>query len=68
LNWTLKKITDLTNQELFFELDIKGLLDKHNKTRSKIIDKEESSRDDKVYLEPVKIRELVMTVATIAEF
>jgi hypothetical protein len=63
-----EQITDLTNQELFFELDMKDMLAKHNKIRGKIVDKEASSKDEKVYLEPIKIRDLVMSVATIATF
>ena len=63
-----EQMTDLTNQELFFEIDIKNLLENHNKMRGKIIDKENSTKDEKVYLEPIKIRDLVMSVATIATF
>lgn len=50
-----QKLTDLNDQELFFEIEIKALLDQHNATRATIIDKEVKDRTE--YLEPVKIRE-----------
>jgi hypothetical protein len=60
------KLTDLTDQELFFEVDIKRLLDEHNTKRTKIVDK--SVKDRSEYLEPAKIRDLKMVVTTIAQF
>jgi hypothetical protein len=61
-----QRLTDLTDQELFFEVDIKNLLDAHNAKRVKIIDK--SVKDRSEYLEPAKIRDLKMVVTTIAQF
>lgn len=60
------KLTDATDQELFFELDVKSMLDVHNAARTKIVDKKVKERTE--YLEPVKIRELKMVVVTIAQF
>lgn len=62
-------VTDLTDQELFFEVDIKPLLEKHNAERVKIVDKPSSQKFGKeVYLEPAKIRDLRMTVVVVAQF
>jgi hypothetical protein len=61
-----QKLTDLTDQELFFEVDIKSLLGLHNAKRTQIIDK--SVKDRSEFLEPVKIRDLKMVVTTIAQF
>ncbi len=60
-----EKVTDSTDQELFFELDMKAMLEKHNEKRVKIIDK--SIKDRTVFLEPAKIRELKMTVVKVAD-
>lgn len=59
-----EKLTDATDQELFFELDIKDLLEKHNAKRVKIIDKKVKDRTE--YLEPAKVRDLKMVVVTVA--
>ena len=59
-----EKLTDATDQELFFELDIKNLLEKHNEKRVKIIDKKVKDRTE--YLEPAKVRDLKMVVVTVA--
>ncbi len=61
-----QKLTDATDQELFFELDVKSLLDKHNEGRIKVIDKKVKERTE--YLEPAKIRDLKMVVVTVAQF
>ncbi len=61
-----EKMTDLDDQELFFELDIKKLLADHNQERVKYPDKKVKERVE--YLEPVKIRDLKMVVVSIAEF
>lgn len=62
-------LTELDNQELFYELNIKELLDKHNASRSATEDKKASlAAGKKVYLEPVRIRDLVMSVVEIAVF
>jgi hypothetical protein len=63
------KLTDLTDQELFFELDIKSILEQHNTARVKLVDKKASSgKGENVMLEPVKVRDLKMTVVTVAQF
>lgn len=61
-----EKLTDMTDQELFFEIDIKPILDKHNKERTKIVNKKVKDRTE--YLEAARIRELKMVVVTIAQF
>jgi len=58
-----EKLTDLTDQELFFEIPVQELLTKHNALRATLIDKAASKRSNKdVLLEPAKIRDLTMTV------
>lgn len=57
--------TDLTDQELYFEIPVKKLLDEHNEKRTKI--KKENSKDGET-LKPARIGNLIMTVVTIAEF
>jgi hypothetical protein len=59
-------LTDLTDQELFFEIDIRGILEKYNIERVKFNDK--TVKDRNVYLEPAKVRDLRMTVVNIASF
>lgn len=61
-----QRLTDLNDQELFFELDIKALLEKHNAIRTKVRDKKVKEREE--FLEPAKIRDLKMVVVNIAEF
>lgn len=61
-----EKLTDATDQELFFELDIKNILETHNTKRTKIIDKKVKDRTE--YLEPAKIRDLKMVVVNVASF
>jgi hypothetical protein len=61
-----EKLTDLTDQELFFEIEIKTILEKHNAERIKIIDK--TVKERKEHLEPVKVRDLRMVVVTVASF
>lgn len=64
-----QKFTDLTDQELFFEINIQPLLQKHNDVRAKVLDKKASEKSGKdIYLEPIRIRDLKMVVATMAEF
>lgn len=57
-----EKMTDSTNQELFFEVPIKELLDKHNEMRTTL--KDEGGDE----LRPARIRDLTMTVVEIAKF
>lgn len=61
-----QKMTDLTDQELFFEIDIKSILEAHNAKRAKIIDKKIKDRTE--YLEAVKVRDLKMVVVNVASF
>lgn len=61
-----EKLTDLTDQELFFEIDIKSILDKHNEYRTTVINKTVKDRTE--YLEAAKVRDLRMTVVTVAQF
>lgn len=61
-----QKLTDATDQELYFEIDMKSILDKHNEVRTKIINKKVKERTE--YLEPVKIRDLKMVVVNVAAF
>ena len=57
-------VTDLTDQELFFELDVKSMLDKHNVKRITFIDKKVKDRTE--HLEAAKVRDLKMVVVTVA--
>ncbi len=64
-----EKLTDLNDQELFFEMPIQTLLKNHNDYRVTVVDKKATQKIGKeVFLEPVKIRDLKMTVVTIAAF
>lgn len=62
-------LTDLTDQELFFEANPAALLVAHNELRVKTIDKRASERANKnVFLEPARIRDLKMVVVDVASF
>lgn len=61
-----QKMTDLTDQELFFEIDIRAVLETHNAKRTKIINKKIKDRTE--YLEPAKVRDLKMVVVDVASF
>lgn len=64
-----QKLTDSTDQELFFEINLAPLLAAHNEKRFKLIDKEASKHAGKdIYLEPARIRDLRMVVTDIAKF
>lgn len=61
--------TDLTDEELFFELDMKSMLEVHNAVRVATLDKRASKTSGRdVYLEPARIRDLNMVVLDIAVF
>lgn len=63
------KFTDLTDEELFFEIGMKELLDKHNIIREETKDKKATKKSGRdVYLEPARIRDLKMVVVDIALF
>jgi hypothetical protein len=61
-----EQLTDLNDQELYFEIDVKRLLAEHNERRVKIVDRKVKERTE--YLEPAKVRDLKMVVTTIATF
>lgn len=61
--------TDSTDQELFFEVDLKTILANHNANRIGWLDKEATKKAGKdIFLEPVRIRDLRMVVVEIAKF
>ena len=68
--YEVKEITtDLTDQELFFEIDINNILKKHNKFRSTVLNEDLSDSTGKdIKLKNTKIRDLFMTVVNIASF
>lgn len=61
-----EKLTDATDQELFFEVDIKTILDQHNVKRTATRNKQ--VKDKVEMLEPIRIRDLKMVVTTVASF
>lgn len=62
-------ITDATDQELWFDIDIKTILTHHNVKRQTIIDKKLSEKMGKdIFLEPIRVRDLKMVVTEIATF
>ena len=64
-----QKLTDCTDQELYYELNIKDILNTHNADRIKMIDKESTKKVGKdIFLEAAKIRDLKMIVVTLAQF
>lgn len=62
--------TDATDQELFYELPIKQLLDDHNAVRTATPDKSRPTgpNSEPHMLEPLRIRDLKMVVIDIATF
>lgn len=64
-----EQLTDLTDEELFMEIGIKPMLDKHNDVRTETIDKKATAKAGRdVFLEPIRIRDLKMVVSTLAAF
>lgn len=64
-----EKLTDSTDQELFFEIPIAELLAKHNDLRRSTVDRKATAKLGKdVHLEPIRIRDLRMVVVTVAQF
>ena len=62
-------VTDLTDQELFFEIDINTILKDYNKVRTTILNQDLSDSTGRdVMLKEIKIRDLFMTVVNIASF
>lgn len=64
-----EQLTDLTDQELFFEVPIAELLAKHNEVRKATVDKAQAEKFGRdIFLEPARIRDLKMVVVTVAQF
>jgi hypothetical protein len=64
-----EQVTELTDEELFFEVPIVDLLKKHNELRAKNLNKADTSKAGKdVFLEPIRVRDLRMVVVEIADF
>jgi|WetSurSiteA1Bulk_404760.scaffolds.fasta_scaffold188272_1 hypothetical protein len=61
-------MTDLSDRELYFTIEVVKLLSEYNKKRIKMLDKEASKNGRDVYLETIKIRDLKMVVVNIATF
>ena len=62
-------MTDLNDQELFFDMDIKEMIQKHNKKRILMLNDEASEKAGKdIFLKPIRVRDLTMTVVDIAKF
>lgn len=62
-------LTDLTDQELFYEVPIADLMAKHNDYRKTVVDKKQAEKFGRdIFLEPVRIRDLKMVVVTVASF
>lgn len=62
--------TDATDEELFFSIAVKDLLDAHNKARAEVKWEEDTDTGTKerTGLKPLRIRELSMQVTTVAQF
>lgn len=64
-----EKLTDLTDQELFFEVPIADLLGRHNDYRKTVMDKKQAEKFGRdIFLEPARIRDLKMVVVDVAQF
>lgn len=64
-----EKLTDLTDQELFFEVPIAEILAKHNDVRKATVDKKQAEKFGRdIFLEPARIRDLKMVVVDVAQF
>ena len=69
LHYSNEFLTSKTDEELKFELDLKTLLETHNKVRKAIEDEVASDKRNKtVYLKPVRISDLVIEVFENFEF
>ena len=65
----VEQVTDLTDDELFFEVPIVDLLKTHNELRAKTLNKTDTAKAGKdVFLEPIRVRDLRMVVVDIADF
>jgi len=64
-----QKLTDATDEELFFEIGMKDCLEKHNAIRETTVDEEATITASKeIYLKPARIRDLKMVVINVATF
>lgn len=64
-----EKLTDLTDQELFFEVPINDLLKAHNDYRKTVVDKKQAEKFGReIFLESARIRDLKMVVVSVASF
>lgn len=64
-----EKLTDLTDQELFFEVPITEILVEHNHYRKTLVDKKQAEKFGRdIFLEPARIRDLKMVVVAVAQF
>jgi len=62
-------LTDSTDEELFYDVEIKQMLADYNVFRVTVVDKGQSAQYGReVFLDPAKIRDLKMTVAVAASF
>jgi hypothetical protein len=62
-------LTDLTDQELFYEVPIAELLAKHNDYRKTVVDKKQAEKFGRdIFMEPARIRDLRMVVVDVAKF
>jgi hypothetical protein len=62
-----RKVTDLTDSELFFELSISDLVTKHNEVRDSV-KKVDKFTGTEVSLKPIRVKDLKMMVVNIATF
>lgn len=63
------KFTSASDQELYFELGIKEILEDHNSKRKILLDEETSAKAGReIYLKPIRIRDLRMQVIQFAAF
>jgi hypothetical protein len=62
-------LTDLTDQELFYEVPIAELLAKHNEYRKTVVDKKQAEKFGRdIFMEAARIRDLRMVVVDVAKF
>lgn len=63
------KFTDATDQELFFEIGIKTILDQHNEFRKTVLDEQATQNAGRdVFLKEARIRDLKMSIVNVATF
>jgi len=65
------QMTDLSNEELFFTIPMMDLLKAHNEFRKSHVVEDEfvsTEKSRKRHLKPIRIKDLSMTVVTIAQF